>query len=77
MTHNKSLTLPSQVGHIKRLQQGVDDIREGKLPPRLLQCVTSSLPTSTAPPQTTTTTATSSVVTTAAVKTVASTSKIC
>ncbi len=39
----------SKVGHIKRLQHGVKDIQQGKLPPRLLQssCVTSFVPTTT------------------------------
>ena len=41
-----SLSLPLQVGHIKRLQHGIKDIQQGRLPPRLLQCVTASFPAS-------------------------------
>ena len=34
------------MGHIKRLQHGIKDIQQGRLPPRLLQCVTASFPAS-------------------------------
>ena len=50
------IALPStQVGHIKRLQHGIKDIQLGKLPPRLLQCVTTSFPATSTPSVTTTT----------------------
>ena len=57
--------LPFQVGHIKRLQHGIKDIQQGRLPPRLLQCVTISFPATSTPSLTTaTTTSASATVTT-------------
>ena len=59
--------LPFKVGHIKRLQHGVKDIQQGRLPPRLLQCVTISFPATSTPSLTTASAVATTVVTTSAI----------